>query len=66
MMNFDTSGNKNIGHNHLALEIIRGRIKIIFFPDEGNDSVTTVLPAGFARGYCPQLFAMKLLKWSRS
>ena len=31
MKNFDASGNKNVGHNHLALEIIRGRIKIKFF-----------------------------------
>lgn len=49
-------GNKNIGHNHLALEIIRGRIKTISFPDSRNDSVTQVfLPA----------FAVKLLKWFR-
>ena len=56
MRNFDTSGNKNIGHNHLALEIIRGRTRTISFPDSHNDSVTQVSLA---------FFAVKLLKWLR-
>ena len=49
MRNFNTSGNTNIGYNHFALEIIVGRIKIIFFL-----TAETI----FARSlFCPQFFA---------
>ena len=56
MRNFNTSG-KNIDHNRLAPEI-GAELQQFFFPDCGNDSVTPVLPAGFARSYCLQLFAV--------